>query len=287
MCEKVLRIPANGFGMSLVGTNQHGTGFEWNLQNPNFLIVNGSDGTGDIYKWGNIICLQSTILQHNYTSKVDLVVADGGLDIQRDSEIQETLTYELFVSQVAAALLLLREGGNFVVKFFGSHNSETKVVIQQLYNVFETLTIVKPIVSRPASSERYLVCLKFSPPTIPGKKQPWCDAQVWREGMIRLANHDHRSNDNQEHGNSLNPELEEFLTRNNREMLALNMKSCSDIVRKLTIMTPDEVKGRIAEEAPHQLPQNDIESYRSLWKLKHALKGTASVHGGKLQYSFF
>lgn len=268
MCQDVMRIPASGFGMSLVGTNQHGTGFKWNLENPHFLIVNGFDGTGDIYKWENIKFLQNTILHYNYTSKVDLVVADGGLDIQRDSEIQETLTYELFVSQVAAALFLLKEDGNFVVKFFGSHNTETKIVIQHLYNVFETITIVKPIVSRPASSERYLVCLKYNPPTLQGQ-QPWHDALIWREKMLRLAKHCHRSNDNQGYTNNLNPELDHFLNRNNREILALNMKSCSDIVRKLSIMTPDELNGRTVEEEPYQLPQYDRESYRTFWKLQH------------------
>lgn len=268
MCQDVLRIPASGFGMSLLGANQHGTGFEWNLENPHFIIVNGFDGTGDIYKWENIQFLQNTILHHNYTSKVDLVVADGGLDIQRDSEIQETLTYELFVSQVAAALFLLRKDGNFVVKFFGSHNPETKEVIQHLYNVFETITIVKPIVSRPASSERYLVCLKFNPPTRQ-EQQPWHDALIWREKMMRLAKHRHRSNDNHGLINKLNPELDHFLNRNNREILALNMKSCSDIVSTLTIMTPDELNGETVEEEPYQLLQHDIESYRTFWKLQH------------------
>jgi len=45
-------------------------------------------------------------------------------------------------------------------------------------------------------------------------------------------------------------------------------------------MMPDEVKGWTIEEAPHQLPQNDIEPYQTLWQLRHAWKSTASVNGG-------
>jgi cap1 methyltransferase len=280
MCKDILNITAIGFGMSLVGTNQHGTGFDWNLRHPNFLIVNGSDGTGDIYKWGNIQWLRKIISQHNSCrTTVDLVVADGGLDVQRDSEIQETLTYELFVSQVAAALFLLKQGGNFVVKFFGSQNTETKVVIQHLYNVFEKIAVVKPIVSRPASSERYLICLNYGPP--PQQEQPLWDAQIWRDQMIRLAYHYNSSNNEEvDHKSHSDPELEEYLDNNSREMFSLNMKACTDIVRMLETMTSDQAKGQTADEEAYHPTEHDIHSYQTLWKLSNAHKQPPTTING-------
>lgn len=138
-CNHVRNMRSSkGFGMSLLGTNQHGTGFQWNLPRPVadgiFQIIQGSDGSGDIYNWENIQFLKEFIEndtkdqqqmltnKESISSLCDLVVADGGLDAQRESEIQEYLTFELVVNQVAAALLLLNHGGNFVMKFFGSEN---------------------------------------------------------------------------------------------------------------------------------------------------------------------
>lgn len=102
-----------GYGMSLVGANEHGEGTKWKLEDVEFRengtqvqyrICNG-DGTGDIFKWENIESLQSSIESdcrfhcssddEGRHGKVDVVVADGGFDAQRDAEDQEGIAQKV------------------------------------------------------------------------------------------------------------------------------------------------------------------------------------------------
>lgn len=103
-----------GYGMSLVGANEHGEGSKWKLEDVEFRengtqvqyqICNG-DGTGDIFKWGNVESIQSAIENDcgfhrsddddaGEQGKVDVVVADGGFDAQRDAEDQEGIAQKV------------------------------------------------------------------------------------------------------------------------------------------------------------------------------------------------
>lgn len=51
----------------------------------------------------------------------------------------------------------LRQGGHFVCKLFDVTLSGTAQLIAFLCHSFERVAIIKPITSRPASSERYIV----------------------------------------------------------------------------------------------------------------------------------
>eukprot|EP00557_Chaetoceros_sp_GSL56_P000186 CAMPEP_0176501052 /NCGR_PEP_ID=MMETSP0200_2-20121128/13941_1 /TAXON_ID=947934 /ORGANISM="Chaetoceros sp., Strain GSL56" /LENGTH=463 /DNA_ID=CAMNT_0017899885 /DNA_START=178 /DNA_END=1566 /DNA_ORIENTATION=+ len=159
----------SGYGMSLGGGNCDGMGIKWNknLYSRNvqdeqkFKIHFGSDGTGDIYNWDNVLSLQYTINKDCKRPRVNLVVADGGIDVQRDCEDQEGVAAKLVVCQVATALQLLECGGNFVLKMFGFQSAAMRYVMETLAVQFTTVKIVKPIASRPASAERYVVALGF------------------------------------------------------------------------------------------------------------------------------
>jgi 23S rRNA methylase len=156
-----------GYGMSLGGENCDGRGIEWDKtlergKEQPFKVHFGSDGTGDIYNWDNVLSLQHTISKDwNRRSRVDLVVADGGFDAQRDCEDQEGLATNLVICQVAAAFQLLERGGNFVLKMFGFQSLAMRYVMETLVEQFETVKIVKPIASRPASAERYVIAMGF------------------------------------------------------------------------------------------------------------------------------
>lgn len=49
-------------------------------------------------------------------------------------------------------------GGTFVCKFFDIHEEFTANIVWLLYQLFEGICITKPLSSRPANSERYIVC---------------------------------------------------------------------------------------------------------------------------------
>lgn len=55
-------------------------------------------------------------------------------------------------------LSLYHLGGSFVCKFFDMSQQFTANLVWILYQLFDTICITKPLSSRPANSERYIVC---------------------------------------------------------------------------------------------------------------------------------
>ena len=165
-----------GFGMSLQNE------IPWKIQDAipksktkiEYKICNGIDNTGDINNWSNILHLQKN------AKKAQLVVADGGINQQRNSKQQEEITIPLFISQVSAASLLLQQNGNFVIKSFGCQTLVVKQIMYFLIQSFEKVTVVKPISSRPASLERYVVCYGWK------CERDGDEVLVWRNRMMGL-----------------------------------------------------------------------------------------------------
>ena len=234
-----------GFGMSLSGANADGGGLEWDLDHlmrhhlrpadadgagsgsSYYRVCRGADGTGSIYKWDNVLRLRrevsSAVTGDADTSGareplVDLVVADGGFDAQRDVDDQESAAHGIVVSQAAAALSLLRPGGNFVLKMFGFRLEGTRRMLRRMCSLFDRMTFVKPISSRPASAERYLVCCGYA-----GPGEGW-DGLIWREQMM--------SHSPEPRARESSP-LEAFMDSFDREMLQLNLSACRSIVNYL------------------------------------------------------
>lgn len=144
---------AKGYGMTLKKS------LDWNtkaLDTKRFDIYYGPDGTGDLYKnWRAFI--------QRVNGKVDIVMGDGGIDmddnIDPDSfSKQEFLSSWLLITQCAVGLACTRDGGNFMVKVFDTVNLLSAQIIYVLSICFEKIIIFKPVSSRPANSERYVVC---------------------------------------------------------------------------------------------------------------------------------
>ena len=194
---------SRGYGMSLNGKNEHGAGIHWRLDHmatlkgdstSHFHVSSGADGSGDVYNWENILALERDIKMDLFSSGtchsertsssrllslVDLVVADGGFDAQRDAEDQEALSFRLSVCQSAAALHLLRPGGTFLLKSLGFRMDTTVRLIKNLSGCFHRVAIIKPISSRPASAERYIVFHKYL-----GTRSGW-DGLIWRDVFLK------------------------------------------------------------------------------------------------------
>jgi len=112
----------------------------------------GQDRRGDLCRPENIQYLRAFL-----PGRVDVVVADGGFAEARARFDQEAMMLPLLVSEVSAMFYILRKGGLFVCKFFDMTLPATVQLIGLLGLLFESVAIVKPVTSRPASSERYVL----------------------------------------------------------------------------------------------------------------------------------
>lgn len=85
-------------------------------------------------------------------------MADGGFSVEGQENIQEILSKQLYLCQCLTALKILRTNGNFLCKLFDIFTPFSVGLLYLMYQCFEEIAIIKPNSSRPANSERYLVC---------------------------------------------------------------------------------------------------------------------------------
>ncbi|KAL3782339.1 hypothetical protein HJC23_012746 [Cyclotella cryptica] len=304
-----INIPCHGFGMSLIGSNEDGAGVSWDCNHlqiyhlssaedsrPSatrtnseidyshvfYQVCNGSDGTGDIYNWDNVLCLRRQMIEtlsrisleendrgsnredqiaiDDALGLVHLVVADGGFDAQRDSTSQEQLALRVIVCQTAAALTLLKPGGNFVLKMFGFQLERTKRVLQHLYDNFEKMTFVKPILSRPASAERYLVCCGYG-----GQSKGW-NGRLWRKEMMEETQCSHETEKSVAQKNCNYSDLNTLMNVFDIQMLQLNIDACQSILDHLNKRNIAAQRGD-ASAVYQQKEDTDLQIYKKLWQL--------------------
>ncbi|EEB15816.1 conserved hypothetical protein [Pediculus humanus corporis] len=160
-------------------------GFGFTLRNENDFMLNefcagpsetfdphyGVRGDGDIYVPENIVSFRDHVLQHTDGNGVHFMMADGGVPIEENFNDQELICKKLYLCQCLVALMIVRTGGHFVVKLFDLFTPFSVGLVYLMYRSFQSVTIIKPNTSRPANSERYLVC-KYK-----------------REDCIDIANH--------------------------------------------------------------------------------------------------
>lgn len=91
-------------------------------------------------------------------SGVHFMMADGGFSVEGQENIQEILSKQLYLAQCLVALTVVRTKGHFVVKLFDLFTPFSVSLLYLMYKSFQQICICKPNTSRPANSERYLVC---------------------------------------------------------------------------------------------------------------------------------
>lgn len=155
------RPNSDGFGISLKG------GLDWSTKMIDMNKFNvswgetkyGGDGTGNLYTNSEAF---SQEVKAKYLHGVDLAMADGGFDVdQGDFDKQEFWSARLILTELLVSIMVLKSGGTFVCKIF---DSVTKITADILYIsslCFGQIWTFKPISSRPANAERYLVCTNF------------------------------------------------------------------------------------------------------------------------------
>lgn len=153
------RPAAVGIGMTLNSFKRNGT-LDWRVRDldlTRFTILNGPDGTGNLYTgWQEVV----NTAANKFAVGADLVTADGGFDVDDPHKIyyQEFLSSRLILFEILVALKVLKEGGNFVLKIFASVDKITADLLFALASSFDSITIFKPITSRIANAERYVIC---------------------------------------------------------------------------------------------------------------------------------
>ncbi|KAI8384517.1 FtsJ-like methyltransferase-domain-containing protein [Radiomyces spectabilis] len=157
---------AHGYGITLKSSDDAAN---WHLEEMrrdiplNFTQIDGVDGTGDLYKEANIREFAAVVSNHTKKRGVDLVVADGGFDFTGKEHMQEQLARKLILCEIITMLTCLKQGGTFVCKFFDMMEDFTADLVWLLYQLFDRICITKPLTSRPANSERYVVCKNLRP----------------------------------------------------------------------------------------------------------------------------
>lgn len=126
-------------------------------KNNNVNITYGKDGTGNIYKLENILHFVDIVGKND----CEFITADGGFDFSIDFNKQEQLSYQLIFCQIVVAISVQKKGGSFICKIFDSYSQLTIKFLWLLNTVYESITITKPLTSRPANSEKYIVAQNF------------------------------------------------------------------------------------------------------------------------------
>jgi 23S rRNA U2552 (ribose-2'-O)-methylase RlmE/FtsJ len=147
-------------GMTLMSSGRHTPSWklssEW-MTKHRVSFCNGSDGTGNVYNIENLIMFSKTFGD----SKFDMITADGGFDFSGNFNLQEQNVLKMILCECLCAILSLNEGGYFILKTFDLLTLPSFSVVQILCTCFKEVLCTKPMSSRAANSEKYIVCKSF------------------------------------------------------------------------------------------------------------------------------
>uniref|UniRef100_A0A673M681 Cap-specific mRNA (nucleoside-2'-O-)-methyltransferase 1 n=1 Tax=Sinocyclocheilus rhinocerous TaxID=307959 RepID=A0A673M681_9TELE len=285
------RWHAKGFGMTLKGAN------DFKLEDfyaaPSELFEayygeGGIDGDGDIMRPENITAFRNFVLDSTEGRGLHFLMADGGFSVEGQENIQEILSKQLLLCQFLTAMSAVRPGGHFVCKTFDLFTPFSVGLIYLLYLCFERVSLFKPVTSRPANSERYVVCKSLKPGT-----------DAVREYMfiinLKLNQFRHSDRDVTEvvpldiiKGDT---DFFQFMINSNESHCAVQIKALAKIhayVRDTTLFEPRQAD--IRKECLKLWGGSDMDSFSSrptalnsgnLDKLQHVLDYRCIVGGGE------
>lgn len=125
-------------------------------KNQNVHISYGKDGTGNIYNLDNIV-----EFARGFNNNATLITADGGFDFSTNFNKQEQSSLQIIFCEIVMALSIQNKDGSFVCKIYDSYTRVSVSFLYLLHSLYTEVHITKPYTSRPANSEKYLVCKGF------------------------------------------------------------------------------------------------------------------------------
>ncbi|VDO23492.1 unnamed protein product [Haemonchus placei] len=147
-----------GFGFTLKGKDDFKLGKFTASSAHYFEPFYGKEGDGDVTKPDNINSLEEFIMKGTNDVGVDLMMADGGFSVEGQENIQEILSKHIYLCQLLVSLCIVREGGVFFCKLFDVFTPFSAGLIYLMYIAYDQISLHKPHTSRPANSERYIIC---------------------------------------------------------------------------------------------------------------------------------
>lgn len=141
-----------GFGIT------YGIQYDKKLKNKNFTEIRGPDGTGNLFtSWE---AFRDEVIYKN-PDAFDLVTADAGFLEDNDTTrnlARELMGFPLFFIECYLGFRLLKVGGDFVCKSYETVTETSVGLIYLLSQMFESVSIFKPITSRSYNLEAYVIC---------------------------------------------------------------------------------------------------------------------------------
>ena len=111
----------------------------------------------DLYNYQNII----EYINNFENKKSMFVTGDGGFDYSNNFNKQEEQSCRIIYSEIIIALAIQEKKGNFIIKIFDTFTLFTLKYIYLLSIFYETIQLYKPLTSRVANSEKYIICKGF------------------------------------------------------------------------------------------------------------------------------
>lgn len=118
----------------------------------------GSDNTGDLMSLEN---LDALIEKARKKGKISLITADGSVSCMNNPGEQEGIVASLHFCEVIAAINILQQGGNFLLKIFTIFEHQSICLIYFISCIFKKIHFYKPVTSKEGNSEVYMICLDY------------------------------------------------------------------------------------------------------------------------------
>ncbi|XP_033334094.2 cap methyltransferase 1 [Megalopta genalis] len=154
---------AKGFGFTLKNENDFKLADFYAGPCETFYPYYGPADDGNVYDPANQEAFRELIMKYTNHKGVHFMMSDGGFSVKGQENIQEILSKQLYLCQCLVALMIVREGGHFVTKLFDIFTPFSAGIVYLMYRCFDKVCIFKPNTSRPANSERYLICKRKRP----------------------------------------------------------------------------------------------------------------------------
>jgi len=99
-------------------------------------------------------------ISHFKTNKADFITSDGGFEWLHEN-VQEQEASCLILGQIITALEIQAKDGSLVLKIYETFTTVTVKYLCILSSFYDNVTLVKPLTSTVADSEKYVVCTGF------------------------------------------------------------------------------------------------------------------------------
>ncbi len=116
------------------------------------------DGTGDLFKLGNILDFAADVQS---IDGADLVTSDLGFSFDDVENNREQCMHFPIFAQICAILSCQKKGGHCILKVFDVFTKVTVKLIMAIGSFYRETYITKPFTSRTGNPEKYLVCKCF------------------------------------------------------------------------------------------------------------------------------